>query len=508
MLAVVLSLFGFTPYNPAYNAIYLVLPLLLFLRETERKKTDPLYGTFYVLFFSPFPYQALERIGALTLRTEESFASPSLTMLIEGLLLLAFTATLLCETAAVAVCRLRASLRYQKWETSFKKTFLTADGRLPLSPNARFVSISLLTLTLFLAVAALYNRTSFGDFFLFLLYQVMCVLLPGYALLRLIRFRCRTIVETVGFSYALGYALGIVTYLLPSPLHHFTDAWMAAIPVIQYVLAIAACIFVVLDLRRAPTYRVTDEDIQRNDRTVFFTVWIGVFLLYFLTFGISNRLPGLETRAYYGDTFYWVGNTISLSRSFPPESIRGLSEIIEYHYFSSIQLVTVAKTTGISIQTLSLAFSFAESSLLIAFGFFALFSALLRKNSKVMLAVLLLLFATGEYEKTSVYFISNMVIAPFGLDFGLGLLAFALLLLVRQYQAEKWLLRESALYLVLFAADLGTKAPLSVMLLFFEGLLCLYFLLLFVQICFIKLQEKISKVCFLQVVDREYFLFH
>jgi len=333
-------------------------------------------------------------------------------------------------------------------------------------------------LAIFLAAATLWNQLSLWVWLKLLFYQIFCMLLPGYAVLSLLRIPRKGAISTLAFSYAIGYCLGILTYIVLIPLSWLTDHWMVAIPILQYLLAAWGTVFGMLRLRNRTATKEFLNTPMSTDAWLFLLIWTVVFLIYFIFFGLPNHLPNNGfNHTYYHDTLYWLGNGISLSRSFPPESMRGAGYIIKYHYFSGIQLATMEKTIGVSIPKLGLVYSYLQSSMLICSGFYCLLSRFVKQRWKILLGILLLVFSMGMYEKTSVFYASHTVLAPFGFDYALGLLAFCLILLCELHRREIPFVRGCAVYLVFFGICLGTKAPVGVILLGFEGLLCLRWLL-------------------------------
>ncbi len=343
--------------------------------------------------------------------------------------------------------------------------------------NNRFVIVSIGILTLFIAAATLLNHLSVLDALRMLGYQVFCMLVPGCALLHLIRFRCRSVIQAFGFSYAIGYCISLLTYIVSIPVSFLTGSWMLCIPVLNYIIAALSTVYVFVRCYLKKGSALTHEKTSQSDRLFSIVLWVCFFIICFLSYGLSNRLPNNgSSQAYYMDTLYWLGNALSLSRGFPPESIRGAGATIIYHYFSSMQLVSIEKTTGMSLAQIGLAYSYIQSATLLIFGFLGLFLELLHKKTTVFLAMVLLLLTMGNVDLTNNYTSSHLIYAPFGFDYGTALTGFALLLLFWQYKAKTLRWRYLALTIVLLGVCMGTKAPLGVLLLGFLGLMCLRWL--------------------------------
>lgn len=461
-LALTVAMCGIFRFNAPYTTVYMLVPLFVFLREGKAKKrgVDALYTVLFVCMFSFFPAVALDHVGDMILWTAEGFRFQTLTVFVQNALLLVFAAVLIAEFL-IEVCYAHRT-EIAAWWRAYREALVK-------KPQVAFLTAAPLMLMLFLAVPTAFNRLPFGNFAGMLFYQLFCMLLPGFVLLHILKIRFKNVIYTVGFSYAVGYCISVLSYIVLIPLSLLFDGWMWGIPVLNFTLAAASLAYVCITVKRKTPLFSHDGVLEFADVRFFLLLLSGVFLIYFLVLGLPNRLPGMGEQAYYVDTLYWIGNTISLSRGFPPASMRGVGEIISYHYFSSIQMVSMHKTVGISLQALSLAFSPVQSSVMIALGAYCLFSHLLKKRSTVSYAVLLLLFSMGACEQTGIFMSAHMLTGPFGFDYAMGLSFFAVLLLVGWLQRGAVQKHESLIFLCFLLIGVGTKAPIGVLLLAFEG---------------------------------------
>ena len=335
-------------------------------------------------------------------------------------------------------------------------------------------------LALCVLAVSLLNRQSMVTALKLLFFQVCCMLLPGCALLKLVRFRCNNVIQLFGFSYAAGYCLNILTYFAAVPLSRFMSHWMIAIRIINLALGGASLAYLAVGLIRNPRLfwkRLgVREALSTADIRTALIAWIGVFALSFLAYGLPNRLPNLGSeQAYYFDTLYWIGNALSLSRGFPPESMRGSGYILQYHYLSGVQLASIQKTVDIPVSVLGLGYTSVQSAALLFFGLYCLFREVLRDRRRIALGILLA-FSLGDIARTNNNTMSHLITAPFGYDYGFALSCFGVVLLIRLHRADRLLLKESLLFMALLAICVGTKAPNGLLLLGFEGVLCLMWL--------------------------------
>lgn len=342
----------------------------------------------------------------------------------------------------------------------------------------RFPIICFAMLFLFAAIGTILNGIFFTNMLLYTFYQIFCMIIPGYAVIHLLHFPAKNQIFTFGFSLAIGYAISILTYIVLIPLSFLTESWMIGIAVLNYVIAAVSLAYLIFEIYRKRYDIYEESDLDKKEFSFFLLIWLGVFLLYFFFYGIPNTLPGGDSeQVYYIDTLYWIGNALSLSRGFPPESVRGIGQILSYHYFSSIHLVAIEKTVGIPIQTLGLVFSYIQSSAMISFGFYSLFTKFFNEKWKIAISFPLLLFSLGINPQSMTYYTSYILTNPFGFDYALGIFSFALIMLRMMDEKEISFLRGALLYLILMPICLGTKAPIAVILLLIEGLICLKWLI-------------------------------
>ena len=330
------------------------------------------------------------------------------------------------------------------------------------------------------AIATVYNRLPYTDGLRVFAYQVFFQLLPGLALLRIVSYPSKNQIETVGIGYIAGYCLSILSYLAAIPLRYVTDNWMSYIAYFQYALAGIGLICLLWPHGYNPhrLRSVRWKSVSAPELKFFAVILIFVYLLCFLTYGLLNRLPGGNSeQGYYGDILYWLNMAASLFRGFPPESLRATGYMFHYHYFSCIQLAVVEKTVGVNSVSFGIAYSYIQGVMFLVFGFYPLFSEVLRKKWLVALAMLLRIFSEGNYQQTTIFYVSHMISAPFGFDIGMGLAGAAVLQLIRIERSGSAEKGQVIVFLLLQFICMGAKAPVCLILLGFEGLLCLSWLI-------------------------------
>ncbi|MGI6117387.1 MAG: hypothetical protein ACOYBC_03260 [Bilifractor sp.] len=345
--------------------------------------------------------------------------------------------------------------------------------------NKKYANILWIFVILFLVASSFlitwYDKLPVRDGIFHAAYQIFCMLIPGYTLLTAIGYQEASEYEKVGLGYALGYCFSILTYLISIPFSYFSDGWMSLIPIWNYIIAGVSVVFLIYFRVRG---KLQVKAGSRGDLIFFLVFFFAVFVVRLLCFTLPNGLPGNGSeQTYYEDLLYWIGNAGSLSRGFPPESLRGMGGILHYHYFTSMQLAVLEHSTGISIPALGFGYSVIQSTMLAVFGCISLFSYLFKKKWKIIMAAIYAIFVTGDYTQTANYSIFHQVIGPFGFDIGFAFCLFGILLLLRQYFSRDFSVKNGILYELILVITIGCKAPVGVLLLLFQGVLCLYWLI-------------------------------
>ncbi len=326
--------------------------------------------------------------------------------------------------------------------------------------------IFLTYLFIFTYAVTLTNNLPFADGGLFLLFQLGGIMLPGIGvILTAARNISLSVLELAIFSYASGYILNIVLYLLLMPF----NLQQALLPLL-----------IILDVFSIYKIKKSYGDVHAPKKADLL-LWGGfLFLLLALVFVVycgNNMLPtALEENAYYTDILFATGDSIELSHNFPPRHFRNVNQAYFYHYFSSIQLAVTHLTTGIDIVKLNLLFLPFQSSILLASSALLLFKQVIKRNRTfyVFAGMLIVLFTTGNEYITSVNYVSHMYKAPFGFDISAAFGMFALLFLIKQFEQPVFDIFYYIMALSCFFTCLGSKGPIGSIVLGVLGIICLY----------------------------------
>ncbi len=334
-----------------------------------------------------------------------------------------------------------------------------------------WAAVKLMTVMfLFCVISALICRVGLRDGVLFFLFQVFFILLPGSVLAILLSFPLRTQVEWIGFSYFLGYSFDFVLYLLIVPFHVERIVSPLFLGIILTVICFAVLLFI---LRHRPDNPVCERDRKGEWICLFFLVSVSGFCLW--VYSGNNMIPGpVKIEDYNRDLFYWIGNTVELTKEFPPLNFRDYPKPYNYHYFSSMQLAFVSVITGIRPVVAGFVFHYLQSAVLLVFGSYILYSTMVKKNSAaVFAAVCLTLFSSGIEEMTFIIYSWRMYFVPFGYDYGMAFFLWILWLLYLFHREKEFNMKLAGMLVVLIVIQTGLKGPCGVAAITMGGFLCI-----------------------------------
>lgn len=206
----------------------------------------------------------------------------------------------------------------------------------------RIVSWVLLYNMLFSAVSVLLNGWSFSAYVKLFSYQTLSVVIPGMAMVLILRIKIASDVGWIGYSFVMGYVYNILLYYVTVPFG--LQIYVKVIGV-----AAAALSMVLLWLKRSDVIGCEHDGAGMKICTVGVIVYAVFMFIAYNGNGLSPALLGrTDYYTYHRDIQYWIGNLHSLIKQYPPLNPRDYDAgIFNYHYFSSIQLAVQAIWTGI-----------------------------------------------------------------------------------------------------------------------------------------------------------------
>ncbi len=304
----------------------------------------------------------------------------------------------------------------------------------------------------------------------FFLFQIFFILIPGFALALLLRIPASTNVQWFGTSWFLGYAADFLLYFPVLPVHGSSLTGKAFFPVLPAVLFLAACLVLI---RKRKDVFVCERD--RGGEWICLIFILASLLFEFVIYSGNNMIPILVSDDDYNrDLLYWIGNTVELTKEFPPRNFRNYPMRYNYHYFSSLQLALMSMITGIRPVITGFVFHYIQSILLYVFGAYLLFAELVRKKTAAAFLTGILLFSTGLEEMSGIIYTWHLYFDPYGYDYGFGFFLWMLLFALMFYRKKEFDPKTAFFLPVCIAIQTGLKGPCGVAALLLYGLLCFF----------------------------------
>lgn len=351
----------------------------------------------------------------------------------------------------------------------------------------RLSVILLLFCCVYMAAITFIGGLKYIDSILFLLFQIFIIFLPGYAiylatgLLEEGKERKKSNIVKLGLTYLYGWISNLFLYILI-----VTTGIIYKIPdiIIWLLVTSVSCLVIIYILKRKGiTISETDETSPRDyDNSqgkhgeiiciVYFVIYL---IVEFITYTGNNFIPvRTERSSMFGDVCYWIGNTIELTKGFPPHDFRHYPQPYNYHYLSSMQMALVTLLTEIRPVIAGIFYNSVQVAYLLIFGLYSLFSRLTKGNNRIVVSLMaLFLFSCGFENITYSTNTWHMYIVPFGFDYGLAFLIWGLYFALDFYEYDKIrapLLIKYALMIVVIS---GVKGPAGLILLAVFGIVCI-----------------------------------
>lgn len=287
----------------------------------------------------------------------------------------------------------------------------------------------------------------------YFLFQLTLVFLPGLAACAVFNIEYDDSAVLIPFSYFFGLCILMAEYLICAFIGHS--------------LVTALCI----SLISVPILYEKKEYLNRDFTNLFSCVPLltsmAIFVICFFAVTLSNPLPTPERTVIFNKDFlYWIGSSISLTKSFPVEDFRLAGFPFYYHYFSNVVIAQSSLISKIGIVDLSFLYSYIIPSILLAYSSYVLFSTILKRKSCIIAGIIICLFMEG-----SVCFLtSHLYFCPFGFDYGYAVAMLGIAYLARMYTEDDFSARSLIVSCMIIAANTGYKGPVSIVALIAYGI--------------------------------------
>lgn len=320
----------------------------------------------------------------------------------------------------------------------------------PLSP-AKKAAISVAAgMLLFYVFAIAVLRMSALSALAAVLFQLLCVALPGIAVTKLLRIAL-TPLESLCISYGLGFGVVVLVYF-PFGLMRRTDL----IPFALLAVSVLSAVILILTRRRPYTARADRGELQAALIVAFISSAIAS--IAFSAAYLDPSLSGLHF--YYHDAMNAVSLTASAKLGYPFHFLQMAGVTYWYHPFTYFYTASMSLCTGISAFDVTTKLLIFTVTPYVACIFAAMAMRLTGKRSAAALAALLsgVLPVGGLYY----YFFEDLLGFMPGIAFG----GAAVLLFMEAQSLSKKINRWHLLSSLFMILCLGAKGPVAVTIMF------------------------------------------
>lgn len=321
---------------------------------------------------------------------------------------------------------------------------------------------------LLVAMATIISHLSFHCFIAFVLVQFFCIYIPGKALYQILKIDDKNELIQNFVSYALGYSISILLYLL-----------FLILGIQRYIIYLYSVISIISIIYLLKIKNNQDCVKTRFKETYSFgIILITAVLISTVLFQYQNLSPTIQKGniLYNQDLIFWLRNCVAATKAYPLPELSIMGTDFYYHYFTSIEIAFLHFTTRIELFDLCFAYSYIVSLFLLVSGLYVLLKEFIDNKKVVFFALCFILFTSGLENITHIYLSPHIYRVTFGLPEGLALFCFCLTFFFRWFKlgVKKWTyVIISLLFLIICT---GLKGPIAAVLIIGIGLGCLLLL--------------------------------
>lgn len=324
--------------------------------------------------------------------------------------------------------------------------------------------IEILFLIFSCIVAIIFN----DSFFLLLrfIFSQIHTLLLGYSIFKLVKIKFNSSLVFLFLSYALGYSVDIVIYILL--LFLGIQSFSLYVSIILFVLSFF--VFLSNYLKNVNSYKIQNIFDVLNISVIFFLI----LLISLFSYLCYNLIPSNGSISINQDLMFWLRNTVAATKGFPLQELSTSGINLYYHYFSSLYLAYIHFVSGIELSNLCFGYSILINSILLVGSVYCFCDQLIKKYK--YLAIIIILLTEGFQNVVVVYYLHHLFVGSFGCAEGFSLSLFSFYFFIRLFRNEGQYWRQFFIALLFFGVSLGTKAPIACVVLASIGIGCFFIL--------------------------------
>lgn len=315
-------------------------------------------------------------------------------------------------------------------------------------------------------IASLVSRCSILDPLKFILAQICFVYLPGCVLQRITKINYQNRLVRGLVSYAAGYALSIIVYLL-----FLMMSLQSFVLYVYYVLSGLSITYLLVQKKDN-----ADGELEKNELKFFSIILLVSFAICCFLFQCSNLSPVLFSGkvSFSQDLLFWMRNTVAATKDYPLPELSVLGNEFFYHYFSSVHLAFLKYTTRIEVFDLCFVYSYLVTIILLVSGLYVICRELTHNIYSAFIAVVFVLFTTNLDNITYITFNCHIWRRSFGFAEGLGLFCFTFYYFIRMLNSDNKQWSLLIMTCLMMFTTTGLKGPVAAILLFGIAIGCLF----------------------------------
>lgn len=323
--------------------------------------------------------------------------------------------------------------------------------------NLRSLCCIIALLILMTITTSFFNKLGVGTMIRFVGYQIILVILPGVIVMTFFEVRNLSFIESILFSYIVGYSFNIFSYCISMLINR--DEYLRWFSFIYTLLYLFASFLLIKGKSKMISFWNT-ESINKQEQIVLYSFLLIIFFVKLLAFSLSeNSLYTFGSETYQRDYLTWVSDVSACKISMPPILFSDGVSIRKYHYLVAAQIACVSKLCGVTATVATSALSFIQSTIMLTFSGSLLVFKFARKTITRVGTILLLFFTTGIDSITFATYQWHLLVMPMGFDYGYSFFMSIMLLMVILFSEDVVDLKKNVLVVLLILTLTGVKGP-------------------------------------------------
>lgn len=315
--------------------------------------------------------------------------------------------------------------------------------------------IPLAVMIVLTVISGLVAELSLWKVLLYLCVQIVLIYMLGKSLVEALDFSFNRELSRVFFSYAAGYCLLLVIYLVLL----FLNNPKATV----YVVWFLGGVNVFYRIIKHFTGKRSLKDDFVDDKSIILIVLIYLSVWTFMFFCFQANKLSAEITGYvnmFADDQFWFRESVEGTRGLPMPDFSAYGVYRYYHWFSGTWCSFLHFITGIELYDICFSLSWIGDLFLLVGGIYVLFGESPNITfTALVVAFVTLLFTSSIQSSTLTYYINHLYVSHFGYLPGTAMGTFAYAYFIKWHENENRKFKQLILCILVVGVTLGLKAP-------------------------------------------------